>query len=681
MRALAVLPVVFFHFELFGFNGGFVGVDIFFVISGYLITSIIVGALESESFSFVWFYERRIRRIIPAFIVMLATVSVASIALFPPKELADFGRSAAAAAAFSSNIFFSLQADYFSGSETMMPLLHTWSLGVEEQFYIVWPLILFVCYRLGSRLAVSLLVVVLVVASLAYSEWGTTTKNAAQLFYLPQSRAWELMLGTMLALGMVPRIGTRWLRDALALLGVGMIAFAVTRFSPTTPFPGLWATIPCLGAMFIIHTGQERDTAVYRLLSLRPLVFVGLISYSLYLWHWPIFAFAENYTGRPLTLAEALVLIVVSIAIAAASWRYVEQPFRHGERRATISQRACFLGGLGGLGVLASVGGALYLGDGFEGRLSPETLRFYLASRDHNSLRLDCLDESGRRPTAASRCTRPAPKAGDGYDILVWGDSHGDALFPGIAMIGQRHGLATRQVTRKACPPLLGAERITQGRRTKRFGISVCEKYNTSVLQELQKGPRPSLVLLVARWSLYTETTSDITGGRRIFLIDNEHQKLDIETSRGVLLRALGRTVDAITALGIPVVLVGQPPEFFQDPNVCFVERAMLRRSVNDCLRQPRAVTDQRLRASKEILQQVASRRSATIYVSLDSILCDDQVCLTGEDRQSLYQDNNHLDLSGSRVVGRVLAEAASLQPFFVPRETNTLVSAHQLGH
>ena len=145
--------------------------------------------------------------------------------------------------------------------------------------------------------------------------------------------------------------------------------------------------------------------------------------------------------------------------------------------------------------------------------------------------------------------------------------------------------------------------------------------------------------------------------------------------------RALGRTVDAITALGIPVVLVGQPPEFFQDPNVCFVERAMLRRSVNDCLRQPREVTDQRLRASKEILQQVASRRSATIYVSLDSILCDDQVCLTGEDRQSLYQDNNHLDLSGSRVVGRVLAEAASLQPFFVPRETNTLVSAHQLGH
>ena len=166
----------------------------------------------------------------------------------------------------------------------------------------------------------------------------------------------------------------------------------------------------------------------------------------------------------------------------------------------------------------------------------------------------------------------------------------------------------------------------------------------------------------------------DLTGGRRIFLIDDEHQKLDIETSREVLLRALGRTVDAITALGIPGVLIGQPPEFFQDPNVCFVERAMLRRNVNDCLRQPRAVTDQRLRASKEILQQVASRRSATTFVSLDSILCDDQVCLTGEDRQSLYQDNNHLDLSGSRVVGRALAEAQASNPFSC-REKPTLSS------
>jgi len=306
-------------FEIFGFGGGFVGVDIFFVISGYLITSILVDALESGRFSFAWFYERRIRRIIPAFIVMLVVVSPACIALFPQKELAQFGRSAAAAAAFCANIYFAFQTDYFAGSGNLIPLLHTWSLGAEEQFYIIWPPLLFAGYRTGSRLAVGALAVILLAASFAYADWGATGKNATELLYLPQSRAWELMIGAVLAPGLVPNIASRWLREGLALFGVGMIAYAVTQFSSSTPFPGRWALIPCLGAMLVIHTGQHRDTFVYRLLSLWPFVFIGLISYSLYLWHWPIVAFAENYTGRPLNLGEAVILIAASIAIAAVS--------------------------------------------------------------------------------------------------------------------------------------------------------------------------------------------------------------------------------------------------------------------------------------------------------------------------------------------------------------------------
>jgi peptidoglycan/LPS O-acetylase OafA/YrhL len=678
LRALAVLPVVLFHFDFFGFGGGFVGVDIFFVISGYLITSIIVADLRSGNFSFARFYERRIRRIIPAFTVMLVGASIASIALFPPKELAQFGLSAAAAAAFYSNIFFAFRTNYFSGSENMMPLLHTWSLAVEEQFYIVWPLMLFACYRIGSRLAVSVLVVALAAASLAYSEGGTTAKHAAQLFYLPQSRAWELMIGALLALGMVPSIGTRWLRDGLALLGVGMIAFAVTQFSPTTPFPGLWATIPCLGAMLVIQTGQHRDTAVYGLLSLRPFVFVGLISYSLYLCHWPIFVFAENYTGRPLNLGEDVVLIIVSIAIATASWRYVEQPFRYGRRKAIIAERASFLGGLGALTLVACIGFAIYLGDGLPWRFGPETLQFYLASRDHNALRPDCLDEGGYIPTA-SRCTAPPSKVENSYDVIVWGDSHGDALFPAIAMIGQNYGFTTRQVTRKGCPPLLGAVGVAEGLSSS-FGTS-CEKHNTAMLQELQKGPRPRLAVLVARWSMYAETTMDLAGGPRVFLIDNEHQNLDIGTSREVLSRALGSMVDAITALGIPVLLIGQVPEFFQDPNTCFMERAMSQRDVSVCLRLPRQLADQRLRASKGILLEVASGRSATTYVGLDSILCDQEICWAKDHDKPLYEDTNHLNLWGARFVGRTLLQTPSLKRLFVPQDVTADASIHHLGN
>ena len=680
LRAIAVLAVVFFHFDIPGASGGFVGVDVFFVISGYLITSIIVGGLESESFSFAGFYERRVRRIIPAFIVMLAAVSFAAVAIYPPKELAEFGNSAAAAAAFCSNFFFAFRTNYFSAADTMLPLLHTWSLGVEEQFYIVWPLLLFAFYRLGSRLAVSLLVVTLAAASLAYSQWGTTTSHATQFFYMPQSRAWELMFGATLSLGLVPEIGYRWLRQALGFIGLGMIGYAATQFTPITPFPGFWATIPCIGAMLVIHTGHERDTQTYRLLGLRPVVFIGLISYSLYLWHWPIFAFAENFAGHPLSLAQALILVVASIAVATASWRYVERPFRYSQGKAILSQKATLVGGLGALALSACVGFAIYLGDGLPWRLGPEALRFYIASDDHNALRFPCLANSGRSPLRAARCTVPAPRGDNGYDVLVWGDSHGDALFPAIAAAGQNLGLATRQVTKRGCPPILGAKRVEEGRHAKGFGRSPCEKYNAAVMRELRNGPRPSLVILVARWSMYTETTVDFAGSRRIFLIDNEHRKLDIETSREVLSRALGQTTDAITALGIPVLLIGQPPEFFQSPNVCFVERTLSRRDASFCFREPRQVAVERLRASEEILREVASSRPATTYISLNSILCDELTCWAKENDQPLYGDNNHLSIAGAHFVSEALAKMPKLRALFVPPGYANHASLHQLG-
>jgi peptidoglycan/LPS O-acetylase OafA/YrhL len=659
LRALAVLSVVFFHFRFPGFSGGFVGVDIFFVISGFLITSIIVGGLESETLSISHFYARRMRRIIPAFLVMLVAVTVAAIALFPPQELAEFGSSAAAAAAFLSNIYFAYHIDYFSEPDIMMPLLHTWSLGVEEQFYIIWPLLLFACYRIGSRFAVCVLVVTLVIVSLAYSQWGTTTNQSAH-FYLLQSRAWELMLGAVLSLRLVPAINLRWLREGLAVLGIAMIAFAMTQFSPATPFPGLWATIPCVGALLVVCTGQQRDTAIYTILSLKPLIFVGLISYSLYLWHWPIFAFAENYADRSLSLSEALILVVVSIAIAAASWRYVEQPFRHSGEKTIRFQRATIVAGLGSLALATCLGLAIYLADGLPGRLAPDTLRFYLASRDHNPLRRDCLGGSGRKPHEASRCTVPAVKGNNGYHVVVWGDSHGDALFPAIAMIGQRYGRSTRQVTKRGCPPLVGVSPVESGRRLTRK--DACAEYNSAVLRELQQIPRPSLVILTARWSMYTETGWE---SRRIFLIDAQHHKLDIETSREVLSRALAKTVDAITTLGIPVLLVGQPPELVESPGVCVVERALSQRDVSDCLRLPRRIAEDSLRPSNEILMKVASGRSAVTYISLDSFLCDDQVCRTEQNGMPLYEDDNHLNLWGARLVGRTLLQDPQVQSYF----------------
>jgi hypothetical protein len=232
-------------------------------------------------------------------------------------------------------------------------------------------------------------------------------------------------------------------------------------------------------------------------------------------------------------------------------------------------------------------------------------------------------------------------------------------------MIGQARGLSTRQVTRVVCPPLLGAERAAVG-FLRRGSIKRCEEFKAALMQELEREHRPSLVVIVARWSMYSETSTEITRGRRVFLIDDQDRTLDVETSRKVLARALARTVDAINALGIRVLLVGQPPEYFQDPSICFVQRSILGRDASDCLRQPRQVADKRLLVSKAILQNAARGRSATTYVSLDSILCDKKTCRTWEEGQLLYGDRNHLNLSGARVIGKALAENPSLAPLFV---------------
>ena len=224
----------------------------------------------------------------------------------------------------------------------------------------------------------------------------------------------------------------------------------------------------------------------------------------------------------------------------------------------------------------------------------------------------------------------------------------GDALFPAIAMIGEKHGLATRQVTKMACPPILGAERVSAGWAPKRGKASPCTRFNDEVWEELKDSPRPNLVVIAARWSMYAETMTGFAGGRRVFLVDDENKQLDLETSRKVFSHALARTVEAINALGIRVLLIGQPPEFFQDPNVCVVERSISGRDIKDCLRKPRQLVDQRLHASKAILQSVARRRSATTYLSLDSILCDDKVCRTSEGDKPLYEDRDLSQFVGS---------------------------------
>lgn len=666
MRALAVLGVVLFHAHVPGFDGGYVGVDIFFVISGYLITSILLRELDSGQFSIGRFYLRRIRRILPALVVVLIATSIASMMFLAPDKLAEFGRSVIATSLFYSNIFFSFYTGYFDGRAITRPLLHTWSLGVEEQFYIIWPVFLYVAYRavIGKGRLICL-VVILALASLALAQWKSGGPSASRYFFLPQSRMWELMIGSVVAFRFVPVLTVRWRREAVAGAGLAMMLIAVVAFQTTTPFPSLWTLIPCLGAAFVIHAGLSGETATSRLLSFYPLVFIGLISYSLYLWHWPIFVFAHILFDRPIAPAETAALIALSLLLSVLSWWFVEMPFRRTRTGRSYPARVYFAGAAAALAVTAGAGLVMHATRGLPQRLDTETQRFYAASQEYNPLRPNCHTE-GIAPPPATKCIVPATKekaagaeassdARQAYHILVWGDSQADALFPGAAAVAEKYGLRARQATKSGCPPLVGAERISQGREAS-VRIQGCKAYNAAMLKMLENEKhRPDLVMLTGRWTLFTGNYHGSRGGS--FLVDEADKSLNYNNSRRVLHASIERTVKALNELGIAVMLIGQSPEFEPNPNRCYVKNRLIFADVTLCVRKPREVAEKMLGAYNAILSEAAGRTSKTVFLRLDDLFCDKDYCWAVKDKIPLFNDGHHISSQAAlQIAGHVLA-------------------------
>ncbi|WP_181373184.1 acyltransferase family protein [Massilia glaciei] len=363
MRALAVLPVVFFHAGFQTFSGGFVGVDIFFVISGYLITTIIISDMEKGAFSLADFYERRARRILPAlYIVMFSCLGLAWVSLMPA-DLKSFAQSLIAVSGFGSNFLFWQAGGYFATAAELAPLLHTWSLAVEEQFYLIFPVFLMLAWGSGRRRTLLMLALV-AVASLALAQWAAMNRPGAAFFLLPM-RGWELLLGAFAAFHL--KAGGRephaWLGQLGGLLGLLLIVFAVLAFDKQTPFPGLYALVPTVGSVLILLFAGPQ-TLVGRLLGSQLLVGVGLISYSTYLWHQPLLAFAKHRYLSELDTTVSGVLIAASVALGYLTWRFVEAPFRDRRR---FGRRRIVGYSLAGSAFFILVGSYWNFQDGYKG--------------------------------------------------------------------------------------------------------------------------------------------------------------------------------------------------------------------------------------------------------------------------------------------------------------------------
>ena len=607
LRAISILLVVLFHSNVSFLGGGFVGVDVFFVISGFLITSIIRSELGRGTFSLATFYERRIRRLFPALVVVLFTSTLAAFWLLEPFLLKVFGKDLGAASVFMSNFLFARNLGYFSGSGR--PLLHLWSLSVEEQFYIIFPLIMIILSTRPRKWMLPCLYA-LGAVSLGASVWMTVAAST-QAFYLPVSRAWELLFGALIAVNGIPKPSPRVARAA-PLVGLGAILLASVAFSPSTPFPGLAALLPCFGAVLVIWPGGATAPAMLRS---KQMVFLGLISYPLYLWHWPVLVFARYALLREPTHSETAALVLLSFALACGTWRFIELPVRRWIDGRLRQRLVIFSASAAVLAVGAGAGATAYLTHGLPGR-EPVTIAT-LRPWENREPERDILYRARSCFLVLDQTTADYQDDlcyGIDPDLLVWGDSFSAHLYPGLA---KHHQLRVAQASMGFCPPILDLEvRFRSG----------CPEFTKHVLEKIRSRP-PRDVILSADWMLVPDSD----------------------------LGSLHETIAQVQLLGSNVVVVGPTPIFGVSASQAYFRLAS--GDVNPAF--AKAIDDAH---TSERVRKFALEAGAT-YIDPKGTMCKPQsICRIRDGEELLYFDAGHLTLRGSEFFAKMIMSSLLLR-------------------
>jgi peptidoglycan/LPS O-acetylase OafA/YrhL len=490
LRSLAVLPVLFFHAGFNLFSGGFVGVDIFFVISGYLITMILMKDIANGKYSLAGFYERRARRILPAYITMLVVVSAVAYLLFLPSEFQSLSESMFSSLAFFSNVYFWNNSGYFSIQAEYSPLLHTWSLSVEEQFYIFFPILLAFLYKIyNGKYLVKFVVfafftsLLLSILLMSYSKSG--------VFYLLPTRAWELLAGSLLALGVIPKIKNKVSAEIISMLGFTLIIYSVFTYTKQISFPGANALIPVLGAVMIIAAGNNsHDTNIKKLLSSKIFVYVGLISYPLYLWHWPIFTFIKNIYGHSPTLLIIWCGISLSFVLSWISYTFIEKPFR--DKKILAKQKPILI--TSGVTIVTAMICSLVViqQNGFPQRFANEVLIAEQSVNDSSTERSKCHIPKRNTISYQDKCVFGDVSVEPSY--AFWGDSHSVELSDVLGKELADKKVSGIHISYSSCPPSQGFSWVSR---------PLCSVHNKEVLHGLKSDKNIKTVFLIARYNSY----------------------------------------------------------------------------------------------------------------------------------------------------------------------------------
>jgi peptidoglycan/LPS O-acetylase OafA/YrhL len=624
LRAIAVLAVVAFHFEAPAVFGGFVGVDIFFVISGYLITGIIRSEVKSGTFSFARFYERRVRRLLPALYLMVALTAIPSFHYLLTSERLEFFRSIAAVVTFTSNFFFWLQTGYFDHAAVEKPLLHTWSLAVEEQFYLAFPLVLWTLARLtrGGRMLLPMLLGALALASFALSVWQMRSGRSADAFFMSPPRAWEFLIGGLVATEDFPVLRHALARRIVRGIALVLIAIPIFALRQGPGFPGFNALAPCIGAALFIWSGLGVSTQKRsRYSPLNVAKFFGQISYSLYLWHWPLFAFARfSKTSLVLAPLDKIALFALAVAISYLSWRFVEQPFRVASLVPT--RRAAFrVAGLATAVLLAGSAGGM-----FASRTPSEA--------DRAAITLEAYDNYDVRPIyRAGSCFRYDGGAVDEasclaavagkQNALLWGDSYAAQYYHGLSRAIDPERVNLLQADQAACMPTSSAERQ---------GYPACHSFATH-MSAYFRDHRPDLVIMSADWLEYSRPPRF-----------------------GSMIADLQQTISQLNGAGIPVVLLG-PAVQYKARLPSMLMRAHLRNL--DPAAEDFVLPD--IFALDEMMKAALPAHDGFFYVSVLDAVCPARRCPLTADGAPLAWDHAHLTAEGSIYVSNRLVPLLGL--------------------
>ena len=653
LRAVAVLPVILSHAGFETFGGGFVGVDVFFVISGYLITSILIGELDRGDFSITRFYERRARRILPALLVVVLACMPFAWAWMMPSQLTDFGESVVAVAVFSSNILFWLEEGYFSTSSALKPLLHTWSLAVEEHFYLLFPLLLALIWRRArGRAHRYALDAVLAVGAASFILSVVLERQAPSAnFYLAPSRAWELMAGAACAFR-TPGNPPKW-SGAASLAGLVLIGAAVLGYDENTPFPGVYALPPVVGTSLVILFAVP-GTVTARILSTAPMIGIGLISYSAYLWHQPVFAFARL---RSLTEPGPMLmggLVALTFLLAWISWRWVEQPFRNPAASPLPTRASVFAAAAGAAVLLGTVGLTSHFLKGFPTRFGPKALLFVETGKLEAGK--ECHFDENRPFTAHPQPQCRSPNAAGAVSVMVLGDSHALALSDALGKGLSEAGIGYYHVSYGGCVPLAGF------RRLRAAADSACSDFNEAAIRYAAATDIDTLVL-IGRFPLYLhgDRFDNGEGGHEhgdsgaIDLLDSPSPD---ERSREARVLAAYESRIRELAQRFEVVLVYPvPPAGWNVPAQAF-KLANLHDS------EPTLTTSYaryfgRAAEVNSLFDRLAAELPSIHPARVQEALCSTgKRCLNADGSGAYYADDNHLSEAGAELVAPIILDA-----------------------